>query len=547
MSAPRSREELVAAAHAQGLLPADAVLADAAPERPWPVLLLTALGAWLAAVPLLAAVGTLFFSVAGEVVSVYLFGVLLLAAAVVVLRSRSVPLFVEQLAVPMLLAGGGCLAMGLFRDMPIRLAAAMLCLLALAIAMQVKAQGQRVLLGFIAAGLAGLVFADVDWERHDRLPLWWAAHVVFGLWIALQLVQRRVLEKPGQTRLAAALEPLATGWCLAALLGLAWFAGMSFLVGGVLGSGAAGAVGMSIWQELNKWGARAWGVHAVSAALAVAAAWVAAQAWPSLRRPAMAGVALLVVALAACLSSLGAALLATAWLAATARWRLAAAAAATSAWIVGSFYYLLQWTLVDKALLLLGVGLVLGVLAWTMRRPSAGASQTGETRGTGRGARIAIAASALLTLAVAGVGLRQNEALIAEGAPVFVELAPVDPRSLMQGDYMQLRFHLPADAQSVETLPWQDRPVVLARRDARGIASAERLLREGETPGADQLRLQLTPKDGRWALVTDAWFFKEGDAALWEKARYGEFRVRPDGRALLVGMADAELKPILRP
>ena len=45
--------------------------------------------------------------------------------------------------------------------------------------------------------------------------------------------------------------------------------------------------------------------------------------------------------------------------------------------------------------------------------------------------------------------------------------------------------------------------------------------------------------------MTDAWFFKEGEAQRWQAARFGEFRVLPDGRALLVGMADANLQPIL--
>ena len=39
--------------------------------------------------------------------------------------------------------------------------------------------------------------------------------------------------------------------------------------------------------------------------------------------------------------------------------------------------------------------------------------------------------------------------------------------------------------------------------------------------------------------------FREGDGQRWEQARYGEFRVEPDGRALLVGMADAQLRPIV--
>ncbi|MDC6171211.1 GDYXXLXY domain-containing protein [Paucibacter sp. XJ19-41] len=59
-----------------------------------------------------------------------------------------------------------------------------------------------------------------------------------------------------------------------------------------------------------------------------------------------------------------------------------------------------------------------------------------------------------------------------------------------------------------------------------------------------ELLLELTPKDGRWVLVSDAWFFEEGRAAAFEAARFGEFRVLPDGRALLVGMADQNLHSI---
>jgi len=53
--------------------------------------------------------------------------------------------------------------------------------------------------------------------------------------------------------------------------------------------------------------------------------------------------------------------------------------------------------------------------------------------------------------------------------------------------------------------------------------------------------IELSPGARRWVVVSDAWFFKEGDGARWSKARYGEFRVMPDGRALLVGMADEKL------
>jgi len=67
----------------------------------------------------------------------------------------------------------------------------------------------------------------------------------------------------------------------------------------------------------------------------------------------------------------------------------------------------------------------------------------------------------------------------------------------------------------------------------------------GEPLAPGEQRFELTPRGGRWTLVTDAWYFREGDGQRWEQARYGEFRVEPDGRALLVGMADAQLRPIV--
>lgn len=154
-------------------------------------------------------------------------------------------------------------------------------------------------------------------------------------------------------------------------------------------------------------------------------------------------------------------------------------------------------------------------------------------------------AGGLLTLLVANGAIWQKQDLIARGRPVFVALAPVDPRSLMQGDFMRLNF---GGAGFDETPLLQAlgsaRPKVVARIDTRGVATVLRGRQPEHALAADELLIELTPKDGRWILVTDAWFFREGDGERWAQARFGEFRVQPDGRALLVGMADADLKPI---
>lgn len=45
-------------------------------------------------------------------------------------------------------------------------------------------------------------------------------------------------------------------------------------------------------------------------------------------------------------------------------------------------------------------------------------------------------------------------------------------------------------------------------------------------------------------LVTDAFYFKEGEAQRWEAARFGEFRIDPSGRALLVNLRGENLSEL---
>ena len=89
------------------------------------------------------------------------------------------------------------------------------------------------------------------------------------------------------------------------------------------------------------------------------------------------------------------------------------------------------------------------------------------------------------------------------------------------------------------------RPLLVTKLDARNVVT---VLREHDPENhplkADEQLLELSPKNGDWVVVTDAWYFKEGQGERWQKAKYGEFRVLPDGRALLVGMADEALRPI---
>jgi uncharacterized membrane-anchored protein len=150
---------------------------------------------------------------------------------------------------------------------------------------------------------------------------------------------------------------------------------------------------------------------------------------------------------------------------------------------------------------------------------------------------VVLIAGALVLVAV-NVVVYQREALLASGRTVLLELAPVDPRSLMQGDYMALEWRVAREADA-ELSRHPDGQLVL-RLDDRGVGTFVR--RDDATPlGEREVRLRYRTRNGRVRLATDAWFFEEGRAGEYASARFGEFRVDESGEALLAAMRDEKL------
>lgn len=155
---------------------------------------------------------------------------------------------------------------------------------------------------------------------------------------------------------------------------------------------------------------------------------------------------------------------------------------------------------------------------------------------------ILVAIFALIT-ALAGRAVWQFERTLREGDVVLLQLAPVDPRSLMQGDYMALRFAL--DDDIVAPGEWHKAPprYVYVSRDQEQRGS---FVGTGDsaTPPPDALMLRVRRHNGRASVGPSAFFFQEGTAAAHEAARWGEFRVMRDGTSLLTHLRDANLERI---
>jgi uncharacterized membrane-anchored protein len=141
----------------------------------------------------------------------------------------------------------------------------------------------------------------------------------------------------------------------------------------------------------------------------------------------------------------------------------------------------------------------------------------------------------LIVLAAVNWTIRLREGLIATGTVVRLQLAPVDPRSLMQGDYMALRFQVADEALRRRSDIKAEDGRIVVKADDKGVA---RYVRHdaGEPLGAGEVLLRYRVREGHVKFATNAWFFQEGHAKHYERARYGEFRVAPSGEMLLVAM-----------
>jgi uncharacterized membrane-anchored protein len=147
--------------------------------------------------------------------------------------------------------------------------------------------------------------------------------------------------------------------------------------------------------------------------------------------------------------------------------------------------------------------------------------------------RAALVVAVALVLLAVNLSILAKERIKTSGERIYLELAPVDPRSLMQGDYMALRFEI-ASAISTEN-----------SGSAALLVYDNRLAKLHPDQDAPGLRIRYRIRNGQVWLGTNAYFFEEGTAAAYERARYGEFRVdRESGEAVLVGLADTDFKDL---
>ncbi|WP_372365507.1 GDYXXLXY domain-containing protein [Candidatus Uabimicrobium sp. HlEnr_7] len=161
----------------------------------------------------------------------------------------------------------------------------------------------------------------------------------------------------------------------------------------------------------------------------------------------------------------------------------------------------------------------------------------------------------------------KKEMTLKEGKTVFLDLAPTDPRSLIQGDYMILRYRLSQeiamlkpknsgyvvlnelekdlDSSNVEPRQGPAAYLQLASGRIKGLVPVR--LYDGEVLTKNEYLLKYHYRNNRVQISagkTDAYFFQEGHAKYYERARYGFIKLAKSGEAVLYKLYDNKFKVI---
>jgi len=141
----------------------------------------------------------------------------------------------------------------------------------------------------------------------------------------------------------------------------------------------------------------------------------------------------------------------------------------------------------------------------------------------------------------------QKENTLKEGKLVLLRLAPVDPRSLMQGDYMRLNYEISRLPINYDRDDLPKRGYCVVKTDSAGVVIADDVRFQAEkTPLNEGEQLVKYFSRTGWSvnIGAESFFFQEGQAAKFEQAKYGGIMVDKEGNSILVGLYDEELNRI---
>ena len=156
---------------------------------------------------------------------------------------------------------------------------------------------------------------------------------------------------------------------------------------------------------------------------------------------------------------------------------------------------------------------------------------------------------ALGGVAIAGLFGSQIKALegIKEtGQTVLLDLRPADPRALMMGDFMALRYVEERNTGVSKNKELAPSGQFIMKLDKNNVATFVRVA-DDKALAADEIKINYIRQKRGVTFGAPRYYFQNGTAKTYEAGEYGIFKISPSGRAILVGLADENFKTIQAP
>ena len=139
----------------------------------------------------------------------------------------------------------------------------------------------------------------------------------------------------------------------------------------------------------------------------------------------------------------------------------------------------------------------------------------------------------LIILAFVNWSIYTKEALLEEGTLVLLELSPVDPRSIIQGDYMDLRYRL-ADTTNTKSASFSG--FIALTLNANKTLQTSRIITNLPEASDDEVVLRYRVKNGRLTFGSESYLFQEGKGSKFAEAKYGGLIIDKKGTSILKGL-----------
>lgn len=201
-------------------------------------------------------------------------------------------------------------------------------------------------------------------------------------------------------------------------------------------------------------------------------------------------------------------------------------------WSLGMFYYSLALPLDMKALYL-AFGALITAGAWRLAAQDVSCRPVWRPRSL-----VAFLMCATVPIMFQAFDAVKKEAIVVEGREILLPLYPLDPRSLVQGDYMALRYSV-ADSNTANY-----NGMAYLTVDVDGVGQSLRGEDAPPVPEADEVPIKVRRGWYRPRIAPNSFLFEEGTADSWSRARYAIVRINGEGTLVMTGLADRERIPI---